>query len=216
MCRAEPATERLSRSFYERETSLVARELLGARLLGRRPDGTLFEARIVETEAYLGPHDLASHTARGRTPRNAVMFGPPGHAYVYLVYGLHFCLNFVTEPVGHGSAVLIRAVELEPAPGSPSSREARCDGPARLTRTLGINRADNGLDVVGGDRLWVEAPSRPVIGVSVGKRVGIAYAGEWVDAPLRFWETGNPGVSPVGEARVHRAGRAVDSKALAP
>ena len=102
---------RLPRAFYDRDTEIVARELLGCRLFRRGVDGATVETRIVETEGYLGPHDLACHTARGRTPRTEVMFGPPGHAYVYLIYGMYACLNCVTEAEGHGSAVLIRAVE---------------------------------------------------------------------------------------------------------
>src|SRR4051812_23491538 len=108
----------LPRSFYDRVAEAVARDLLGM-LLGHRVDGHLRIGRIVETEAYLGPHDLAAHSARGRTPRTEVMFGPPGHAYVYLIYGVHHCLNAVTEPEGHAAAVLIRA--LEPLQGIATS-----------------------------------------------------------------------------------------------
>src|SRR3954463_6352376 len=100
----------LPRDFYDRPADVVARELLGALLL-RRTGDRLRIGRIVETEAYLGPHDLAAHSARGRTPRTEVMFGPPGHAYVYLIYGIHHCLNVVTEAEGHAAAVLIRALE---------------------------------------------------------------------------------------------------------
>jgi DNA-3-methyladenine glycosylase len=191
---------RLPRAFYDRDTAEVARALLGCRLFRRGPDGALVETRIIETEGYLGPHDLACHTARGRTPRTEVMFGPPGHAYVYLIYGMYACLNCVTEPEGHGSAVLIRAVE----PVSPASWPARLDGPGRLTRGLGIDRTDNGADLVEGAALSIAAPARPVEAVSAGPRVGVDYAGEWAAAPLRFWETGNPRVSPIGAARIPR------------
>lgn len=196
---ARPPELRLPRAFYDRETEAVARDLLGCRLFRRRADGSLVSARIVETEGYLGPHDLACHTARGRTPRTEVMFGPPGHAYVYMVYGMHFCLNFVTEPAGHGSAVLIRG--LEPEAGLES---VRLDGPARLCKALDIGRGENGLDLVEGEVLWVLPPLRPVVEISAGPRVGVGYAGEWAARPLRFWETGNPHVSPVGGARVSR------------
>lgn len=191
---------RLPRDFYARETALVARELLGCRLFRRLPSGEVVEARIIETEGYLGPHDQACHTARGRTPRTEVMFGPAGHAYVYMIYGMHFCLNFVTERVDHGSAALIRAVEAVPG-GAPLGR---CDGPARLCRTLGIGKAENGLDLVEGDALWVLPARTPPVGISAGPRVGVDYAGEWAAAPLRFWESGNRGVSPVGAAKVPR------------
>ena len=210
---------RLPRAFYDRDTEQVARDLVGCRLMQRRSDGTLSSARIVETEGYLGPHDLACHTARGRTPRTEVMFGAPGHVYVYMVYGMHFCLNFVTEPAGHGSAVLIRALEPAPEPVlapvlAPASEpeihrgrgsvRPRLDGPARLTKALGISLAHNGLDLVEGDALWVLPPDRPVDALSAGPRVGVGYAGEWALRPLRFWETGSPWVSPVGGARVPR------------
>ena len=97
-------------SFYNRDTTTVARELLGNLLVHSR-NGVVRVGRIVEVEAYLGPHDRASHSARGLTPRTRVMFGPPGHAYVYLIYGMHHCMNVVTEPEGHGAAVLLRALE---------------------------------------------------------------------------------------------------------
>lgn len=191
----------LPRDFYDRDTELVARALLGCRFFRRRPDGSVAEARIVETEGYLGPHDLACHTARGRTPRTEVMFGPPGHAYVYLVYGMHWCLNFVTEREGHGSAVLIRG--LEPVLGLEP--EARLDGPAKLTKVLGIDRTQNGADLVAGAEMWVAAPERATSEISAGPRVGVDYAGEWAARPLRFWETGNRHVSPAGGTRRRRS-----------
>jgi len=190
----------LPREFYDRDTTLVARALLGCRLFRRTPGGSWVETRIIETEGYLGPHDLACHTARGRTPRTEVMFGPPGYAYVYLIYGMYACLNCVTEAPGHGSAVLIRAVE----PVAPPASSVRLDGPGRLTRGLGIDRADNGTDLVDLGALYIAEPERPVVDVSSGPRVGVDYAGEWAAAPLRFWETGNPRVSPIGAARIPR------------
>src|SRR6185437_9358325 len=118
-----------ARLFYDRDAETVARALLG-KLLAHRVDGTLRVGRIVESEAYLGPHDLAAHSARGRTARTEVMFGPPGHAYVYLIYGMHHCLNVVTEAEGHAAAVLIRA--LEPV----QNIEGRTSGPGLLCRAL--------------------------------------------------------------------------------
>src|SRR5262249_12545510 len=134
----------LPRDFYVRDTPLVARELLG-RWLVRRSGGVTRVGRIVETEAYLGPHDLAAHSARGRTKRTEVMFGPPGHVYVYLIYGMHNCMNVVTEPEGHASAVLLRA--LEPV----LNIEGDTRGPGRLCRALGIDRSCNGHDLLSDD-----------------------------------------------------------------
>jgi DNA-3-methyladenine glycosylase len=150
---------------------------------------------IVETEAYLGPHDLACHAARGRTARTEVMFGPPGHAYVYLIYGMHHCVNAVTEQDGFAAAVLIRA--LEPDPGV----DGRTDGPGRLCKALGIDRSHNGADLTRPGALYVTPGDRPVkVGrptgeIGVGPRIGVAYAGEWAEAPLRFWLKGNRWVS---------------------
>src|SRR5213596_2833526 len=119
---------KLARSFYDRDTITVARELLGKYLVHGERVG-----RIVEVEAYLGPHDLAAHSARGRTKRTQVMFGPPGHAYVYLIYGMHWCMNFVTQAEGHASAVLLRA--LEPV----ANVEGRTQGPALLCKAMDID-----------------------------------------------------------------------------
>jgi len=179
----------LPREFYDRETVEVARDLLGC-LLVRELEGRLLVARIVETEAYVGPHDLACHASRGITPRTEVLYGPPGHAYVYFVYGMHFLLNAVTEREGHGSAVLFRAVE--PLEGFPEG--VRTNGPARLTRVLGVDKELNRWDLTVGKRLWI-APGPRVERVARGPRIGVDYAGLWAREPLRFWEEGNPWVS---------------------
>lgn len=184
----------LPSSFYDRDTTQVAKELLGC-LLHRRVDGVHHVARVVETEAYVGPHDLACHASKGITPRTEVMYGPPGRAYVYFIYGLHWCLNAVTEREGHGSAVLFRA--LEPIAGFPE--ETRTDGPARLTRALQIDRALNRWDLTRGETLWLEPPERPRGTIAAGPRIGVDYAGTWAQAPLRFWIRDNPWVS--GSAR---------------
>lgn len=179
---------RLPRSFCDRETALVAQELLGTYLVSVS-DGKKRIGRIVETEAYLGPHDLASHSSKGMTERNRVMFGPPAHAYVYMIYGMHFCLNVVTERAGHGSAVLLRA--LEPVRGIVG----RTQGPALLCRALGIDRRLNGHDLVSGELFLAmrRDDARPV--VARGPRIGVQYAGRWARRHLRFYVRGNPFVS---------------------
>ncbi|MDX2151075.1 MAG: DNA-3-methyladenine glycosylase [Bryobacteraceae bacterium] len=171
----------LDRAFYARETRVVARALLGKVLtLGRKA------GRIIETEAYLGLDDLAAHASRGVTPRTRVIFGPPGHAYVYLIYGLHECLNLVAEPDGVPGCVLIRA--LEPLEGL---NDASASGPARLTKAMGITRKLNGADVTRGPlrvREWEELDFE----VAVTPRIGITKCADW---PLRYIVKGNPNVS---------------------
>jgi DNA-3-methyladenine glycosylase len=135
---------KLPRSFYDRDTTLVAQELLGKYLV-HVVGGVERVGRIVETEAYLGPHDLAAHSAKGLTNRTRVMFGPPGHAYVYLIYGMHWCMNVVTEKEGQAAAVLLRA--LEPV----TNLEGRTQGPALLCKAMGVDRALNGHDLLSGD-----------------------------------------------------------------
>ena len=172
----------LPRDFYDRDTVQVAKDLLGCRLY-RQVDGRLYAARVVETEAYCGPADLACHAAKGLTPRTEPMFGPPGHAYVYFIYGLHHCLNAVTEKPGSGTAVLIRA--LEPLEGFAEG--IRTDGPARLTKALSIDKALNKLDLTAGHALWLEEPAAPRGAIESGKRIGVDYAGEWAERPWRYW-----------------------------
>lgn len=178
----------LPRSFYNRKAPTVARGLLG-KLLVHRVDGVFRVGRIVEVEAYLGPGDLAAHTARGETPRTRAMFGPPGHIYVYLVYGLHHCMNVVTEPEGVGTAVLVRA--LEPVANLP----VPANGPGRVCKAMAIGLEHYGHDLLS-DTLFVAAP--PVahrIHVVARPRVGVDYAGEWAAKPLRFYIEGNRCVS---------------------
>ena len=179
----------LPRAFYERPTEEVARELLGKILL-RDHDGRPLAGRIVEVEAYLGAHDLACHSARGKTPRTAVMFGPGGRAYVYMIYGMYHCLNVVTEPEGSPCAVLIRALEpLVPLLGS------LC-GPGRLCRTLAIDRSLTGHDLATPPLWLVDSPDLPPRGpIARSPRIGVDYAGEWAERPLRFFIDGNPWVS---------------------
>lgn len=180
--------QKLPRSFYDRDTILVARELLGKQLV-HISRGVERIGRIVEVEAYLGPHDLAAHSARGLTARTKVMFGPPGHAYVYLIYGMYHCLNVVTERAGHASAVLLRAVE-------PVKNVAgRTQGPGLLCRAMHIDLRLNGHDLLSDD-LHIAAPrkSEP-LAIVKRPRVGVDYAGHWAKRHLRFYLKGNPFVS---------------------
>lgn len=172
--------KRLTRDFYNRSTIDVARELLGMLLI--KHDGPIVRiGKITEVEAYLGPHDLAAHTSRGLTPRTRVMFGPPGHAYVYLIYGMHHCMNVVTDADGHGSAVLLRA--LQPI----QNLEDNTRGPGRLCKAMGINLSHYGHDLCSDD-FHIAQPSRPEsIAIVERPRIGVDYAGEWATKPLRFY-----------------------------
>lgn len=181
------AARPLPTSFYDRPVQDVARDLLGAFLV-RTIGGQRLVGRIVETEAYGGPEDLASHASRSRSGRAAVMFGPPGRAYVYLIYGIHHCLNVVTGPEGTAEAVLIRA--LEPIEGI----SVRTDGPGRLARALAIDRALNGARL-DGEQLRIAEPAGEPFEIATGRRIGVDYAGEWADRPWRFWISGNRHVS---------------------
>src|SRR5688572_15254675 len=144
---------KLPRDFYDRDTIEVAKDLLGKHLV-HVSGGVERVGRIVEVEAYLGPHDLAAHSAKGLTPRTKPMFGPPGHAYVYLIYGIYHCMNVVTQPEGKAAAVLIRA--LEPVQNIVGSTK----GPGLLCRALAINRSHTGHDLVGEDLFLAEPDDR--------------------------------------------------------
>ncbi len=170
---------RLPRAFYARDARRVARELLG-KVLVHIDGGVRRAARIIETEAYHGPGDQASHARFGRTPRAAIMFGPPGYAYVYLVYGLSHCMNVVTGREGYPSAVLVRAAE----PIAEVLHATR--GPGNLCRALGIRReTHNGLDLLG-EVLFIEDAPPPRARVATTPRIGVAYAGAWADKPWRY------------------------------
>jgi DNA-3-methyladenine glycosylase len=177
----------LPRAFYDRDTQAVARELLG-KLLVHRSGGVTRVGRIVETEAYLGPHDLAAHSSRGLTARTQVMFGPPGHVYVYLVYGMHFCMNVVTEREGHASAVLLRA--LEPV----GNIETRTQGPGLLCRAMHIDKRHNGADLLSSSLFIADGGSERITVVR-RPRVGVDYAGHWARRLLRFYVKGSAFVS---------------------
>jgi DNA-3-methyladenine glycosylase len=188
--------DHLERTFYEGPTIDVARNLLGQVLLSVTPQGRT-AGRIVETEAYLGADDPASHAARLRTGRVEAMWGEPGIAYVYRSYGIHAMLNVVTEPVGSTGAVLIRA--LEPVIGVDLMRSRRglddarllCSGPGKLCQALGIGLDMHGTDLVTSDKLWI-SPGETPRDVSTSGRIGISRGQAH---PWRFWVTGNPHVS---------------------
>jgi DNA-3-methyladenine glycosylase len=190
------------RSFFERGTLSVARALIGMHLV--HDDGhTVRAGRIVETEAYLGPRDLAAHSARGRTPRTEVMFGPAGHAYVYFIYGFWNLMNVVTGPPGVPQAVLLRALE-------PLARlTGRTWGPGLLCRALHIDRRLNGADLLG-DELWLEYP-RPrtrALRIARATRIGVDYAGDWAQRPWRWFDRDSPFVSTAPASGRRLASRA--------
>ena len=175
---------RLPRSFYARPTVEVARDLLG-KVVRHGPAC----ARIVETEAYLGAGDAAAHSARGPTPRTKVIFGPPGHAYVYLIYGMHYCLNIVAETEGVAGCVLIRAVE---PIGAVTRIALASNGPGKLTRALGITLKHYGADLTRGPITLHEPPDQEPFEIGISPRIGISQAAE---LPLRFYIRGSRFVS---------------------
>ena len=179
---------RLKRAFYDRETVTVARELLGKYLV-RVYRGREYVGRIVEVEAYLGPHDKAAHTCRGLTPRTRIMFGPAGHAYIYLIYGMYCCMNVVTEAEGHGSAVLLRA--LEPV---RNIRE-RTQGPGLLCRAMHIDRGLNGRDLLDRNFHISERQGNAPVRIATRPRIGVDYAGHWARRHLRFYDKDSSFVS---------------------
>jgi DNA-3-methyladenine glycosylase len=190
----------LPRSFFARDPLAVAPDLLGS-VLRHDVDGAVVDVRLTEVEAYLGEgQDPASHSHRGLRPRNAVMFGPPGHAYVYFTYGMHFCANVVCSPDGVSGGVLLRAGEVVAGLETARSRRptARRDvelarGPARLANALGLTGADNGRDLCDGGQLQVLRGRRHSAGqVRTGPRVGVAAGAE---SPWRFWLADEPTVS---------------------
>lgn len=179
---------KLPTSFYQRDTILVAKELLGALLVHQ--DGDLQRiGKIVEVEAYLGQHDLASHSSKGLTKRTQVMFGPAGFTYIYMIYGMYYCTNIVTEKEGVGAAVLIRA--LEPI----NNLSQRTQGPGLLSRAMGIDKKLNQCNLQS-DHLYVaqNIEAEP-INIIERPRIGVAYAKEWSEKPLRFYIEGNKFIS---------------------
>lgn len=181
----------LSRGFYQRPATEVAPELLG-KLLVHRSELGLRIGRIVEVEAYLGREDLAAHSSKGVTARTRVMFGTPGHAYVYLIYGMHHCMNVVTGPEGSGSAVLLRA--LEPVQGLAENTS----GPGRLAKAMGIDKSQYGADLCQPDSpLYLADDGERPASILTTPRIGVHYAGDWVERPLRYVIEGSKWVSKV-------------------
>lgn len=192
----------LNREFFTQPSLTVARSLLGQRLV-RVLNGRRLEGLVVETEAYVGAQDSANHASKGRTARTELMFGPAGHAYIYLIYGMYFMLNIVTETEGFPAAVLIRAVE--PVAGLETMQANRprvskrnlTNGPGKLCQALRIDKSLHGWDVTSGQKLWLEATTLSAkLEVARGPRIGIGYAqAEDQLAPWRFWVKDNKFVS---------------------
>ena len=184
---------RLPRAFFARDALVVARALIGTCIVhGGRV------ARIVETEAYRGPKDLACHARAGLTKRTRTLFGPPGHAYVFFIYGMHECFNVVCKAEGAGHAVLVRAAELV----SGFEEGMRADGPGRFARTLGLGRKYDGASLLGDGLFLLPREHRVRIGVSA--RVGVAYAGKWADEPYRFFDAKSVHVSKPPKSAIGR------------
>ena len=184
-----PRPSKLNRSFYERPAADVAPDLIGKFLVRRLPDGTIRRARIVETEAYSGPTDLASHASKGLTRRTTHLFGHPGHAYVYYVYGMHDMFNVVTGSHGGGEAVLVRAAE------PLDDWDANLSGPAKLAKAFAITRAHDGADLTRGGDLCLLDPGGAPPNIARTRRVGIDYAQHWKDALLRFIDADSKAIS---------------------
>jgi len=219
----------MTRDFFDRPVLTVARELLGRTIVHEGPGGRV-AVRLTEVEAYDGPNDPGSHAYRGRTARNEVMFGTPGHVYVYFTYGMHYCANFVCGPGGHPSAVLLRAGEV--VEGIEIARARRSNaasdrelarGPARLVTALGLGPSDNGADACGEGTIsvlrGVEDDGNPGLGQGVsperirtGPRVGLSAAPDW---PWRFWLDGDPTVSVYRPAKPRRVAAATTATAAA-
>ena len=204
MAEAAEQVDVLPHGFYARATTEVARDLLG-KLIVHQIDGDAVAGRIVEVEAYLGLKDEAAHAFAGITPRTKVMFGPPGRAYVYLIYGMYHCLNLVTEPDGEAGCVLIRA--LEPAAGveamqarRPKARRLQdiASGPGKLTRAMGITLDHYGADLTKGELTVREYKTAEAVEIGVSPRIGINKSNKCVDWPLRFFIKGNAHVSKGG------------------
>ena len=181
----------LQPNFYVQDPLVVARSMLGALLVHEHSDGTQYMGKIVETEAYRGQEDQACHAKVGRTPRTETLFGPPGHGYVYLIYGMYHLFNVVAWPEGKAAGILIRGIE--PISGITGATH----GPGRLTRAMKITGEHHEQPVWEGSLRVHGGEAVPESKVSTGPRVGVDYAGEWAQKPWRYWITGHPNVSKV-------------------
>lgn len=184
---------KLKRNFYKQPTLNVAKNLLGKYLV-HKSGNKILSGKIVETEAYVGPKDLASHASRGRTPRTELMFGEAGHTYIYLIYGMYYCFNIVTENKDYPAAVLIRA--LEPAEGFIEKNKKLINGPGKLCREMKIDKNLNGADLTG-NKIWIEDRGEGVSNSKIiaNKRIGIDYAGKYKDKLWRFYIKNNKFIS---------------------
>jgi DNA-3-methyladenine glycosylase len=191
------------RAWFARDARLLARALLGCRLVHARSGGEARVSRIVETEAYCGPTDLASHSRVGLTKRTKILFGPEGHAYVFLIYGMYDCFNITGRGRVPGHAVLVRAGE----PTAGLEAGTRLDGPGRFARAMGITRALQGHDLTR-PPLYVlpREPGARRVRMGISARVGVGYAGEWADRPWRFFDTGSTCVSKPAKGTLGRGG----------
>jgi len=188
------------RSFFDRNTLKVARDLLGMLLVRKHGKKTL-RGMIVETEAYMGPLDLASHASRGKTPRTEIMFGSSGLAYIYMIYGMYYCFNVVTQKKGFPAAVLIRAADISNQPGRKSTENSvvLTNGPGKLCRYFKIDRSLNGEDLIKSQKLWIENKGTKISNreVVARKRIGVDYAKHCKHYPWRFYVKNNQFVSKI-------------------
>jgi DNA-3-methyladenine glycosylase len=180
--------QKLARDFYNRDTQIVAKELLGKYLV-HIVDNIERIGKIVEVEAYLGSHDLAAHSSKGLTPRTKVMFGPPGFAYVYMIYGMYYCLNVVTEEEGVAAAVLLRA--LEPV----KNVLGKTTGPGLLSNAMQVTKKHNGVDLLSENLYIAAAVENSNFSIMKRPRIGVAYAKHWARRLLRFYIKNNAYVS---------------------
>lgn len=179
---------KLPRTFYERDTITVAKDLLGKYLIHNQ-HGLEYIGRIVEVEAYLGPHDLASHSSKGLTQRTKVMFGPAGYAYIYLIYGMHYCTNIVTETEGTGSAILLRAIE------PVKNIQGKTQGPGLLSKAMHIDKELNQHDLTSDILYIAEEENQCAFSIVEKPRIGVHYAKEWAEELLRFYIKDNAFIS---------------------
>lgn len=194
---------KLNKKFYSRNTLTVAKDLLGKYIV-RKIGNKNIVGKIVEVEAYNGPEDLASHASRGETERNKIMFGYPGFSYVYMIYGMYFCFNIVTEGHGYPAAVLIRAVEPVIMIGGitpliKGEKKNLTNGPGKFCKAFKIDKKMNGVDLCKNEKIWLEDRGVKIKKAEIisAKRIGVDYAGEYKDKPWRFYLKGNKFISKI-------------------